>query len=33
MAYPLFEKNAIDFRVISFDYIYDGVNPIAPQYM
>ncbi|QCX00603.1 type IV secretory system conjugative DNA transfer family protein [Aggregatimonas sangjinii] len=33
MAYPLFEKNAIDFRVISFDDIYDRVNPIAPRYM
>ena len=33
MAYPLFEKNTIDFRVISFDDIYDRVNPIAPQYM
>ena len=33
MAYPLFEENKIDFRVISFDDIYDRVNPIAPQYM
>ncbi len=33
MAYPLFEKNAIDFRVISFDNIFDRVNPIAPRYM
>lgn len=33
MAFPLFEKNEIDFRVISFDTIYDKVNPIAPQYM
>lgn len=33
MAYPLFEKNEIDFRVISFDTIYDKVNPIAPRYM
>ncbi len=33
MAYPLFEKNKIDFRVISFDTIFDRVNPIAPRYM
>ena len=33
MAYPLFEENEIDFRVISFDDIYDRVNPIAPRYM
>ncbi len=33
MAYPLFEKNEIDFWVISFDNIFDRVNPIAPQYM
>ncbi|CAH8283416.1 type IV secretory system conjugative DNA transfer VirD4/TraG family protein [Mariniflexile fucanivorans] len=33
MAYPLFEKNEIDFKVISFDTIYDRVNPIAPRYM
>ena len=33
MAYPLFEKNDIDFKVISFDDIYDRVNPIAPRYM
>jgi type IV secretory pathway TraG/TraD family ATPase VirD4 len=33
MAYPLFEKRGIDFRVISFDEIFDRVNPIAPQYM
>ena len=33
IAFPLFEKNEIDFRVISFDTIHDRVNPIAPQYM
>ena len=33
MAFPLFEKNEIDFKVISFDNIYDRVNPIAPRYM
>ncbi|WP_282055774.1 type IV secretory system conjugative DNA transfer family protein [Maribacter luteus] len=33
MAYPLFKQNNIDFRIISFDDIYDRVNPIAPRYM
>ncbi|WP_394355042.1 type IV secretory system conjugative DNA transfer family protein [Maribacter aquimaris] len=33
MAYPLFKQNNIDFRIISFDEIYDRVNPIAPRYM
>lgn len=33
MAYPLFEDNDIDFRVISFDDIFDRVNPIAPRYI
>ena len=33
MAFPLFEENKIDFKVISFDNIYDRVNPIAPKYM
>jgi type IV secretory pathway TraG/TraD family ATPase VirD4 len=33
MAFPLFEKNEIDFKVISFDTIDDRVNPIAPRYM
>jgi len=33
MAFPLFEKNEIDFKVISFDNIHDRVNPIAPRYM
>ncbi|WJJ96382.1 type IV secretory system conjugative DNA transfer family protein [Algibacter luteus] len=33
MAFPLFEKNEIDFKVISFDTIHDRVNPIAPRYM
>ncbi|MCP4159111.1 MAG: type IV secretory system conjugative DNA transfer family protein, partial [Deltaproteobacteria bacterium] len=33
MAYPLFKRNDIDFRIISFDTIYDRVNPIAPRYM
>ncbi|WP_179021812.1 type IV secretory system conjugative DNA transfer family protein [Winogradskyella forsetii] len=33
MAYPLFEKHGIDFKVISFDNIYNRVNPIAPRYM
>ncbi|HAV54902.1 MAG TPA: mobilization protein [Aequorivita sp.] len=33
MAYPLFEKKGIELRIISFDEIFDRVNPIAPQYM
>ncbi|XMO85015.1 type IV secretory system conjugative DNA transfer family protein [Algibacter sp. AS12] len=33
MAFPLFEKNEIDFKVISFDNIHNRVNPIAPRYM
>ncbi|WP_418603783.1 type IV secretory system conjugative DNA transfer family protein [Hwangdonia sp.] len=33
MAFPLFEKNGIDFKVVSFDTIHDRVNPIAPRYM
>lgn len=33
MAYPLFKKSEIDFKVISFDNIHDRVNPIAPRYM
>ncbi|PQV51471.1 type IV secretory system conjugative DNA transfer VirD4/TraG family protein [Jejuia pallidilutea] len=33
MAFPLFEKNEIDFKVISFDNIHERVNPIAPRYM
>ncbi|WP_299109368.1 type IV secretory system conjugative DNA transfer family protein [uncultured Winogradskyella sp.] len=33
MAFPLFEKNEVDFKVISFNNIHDRVNPIAPRYM
>ncbi len=33
MAFPLFEKNEIDFKVISFNDIFNRVNPIAPRYM
>lgn len=33
MAFPLFERNGIEFKVISFDTIYERVNPIAPRYM
>ena len=33
MAFPLFEQNEINFKVISFDNIHDRVNPIAPRYM
>ena len=33
MAFPLFLDNGVDFKVISFDEIFDRVNPIAPKYM
>ncbi|CDF80811.1 type IV secretory pathway, VirD4 component [Formosa agariphila KMM 3901] len=33
MAYPIFEKQGVDFKIISFDTIYHRVNPIAPRYM
>jgi len=33
MAYPLFEANEIPFYIVSFDTIYNRVNPIAPRYM
>ena len=33
MAYPLFSKGDIPFRIISFDTIYAKVNPIAPRYL
>lgn len=33
MAYPLFLNSGVDFKVISFDEIFDRVNPIAPKYM
>ncbi|SDS92596.1 Type IV secretory system Conjugative DNA transfer [Maribacter dokdonensis] len=33
MAYPLFKATEIPFYIISFDSIYDRVNPIAPRYM
>lgn len=33
MAYPLFKAKKVPFYIISFDTIYQRVNPIAPQYM
>lgn len=33
MAYPLFKATEIPFYIISFDTIYDRVNPIAPRYL
>ncbi len=33
IAYPLFQANDIPFFIISFDTIYNRVNPIAPRYM
>jgi hypothetical protein len=33
MAYPLFKKGAIPFKVVSFDKIMHRVNPIAPRYL
>lgn len=33
MAYPLFKAEDTPFYIISFDKIYDRVNPIAPRYM
>jgi len=33
LAYPLFGKSGIDFKVICLDTIYNKVNPIAPRYL
>ncbi len=33
MAYPLFQEKGVDFKIISFDRIFNRVNPIAPRYM
>lgn len=33
IAYPLFKANEIPLHIISFDTIYNRVNPIAPRYM
>ncbi len=33
MAYPLFQRKGIETYIISFDPIYDKVNPIAPRYL
>lgn len=33
MAYPIFKETENDFYIISFDPIYNKVNPIAPKYI
>lgn len=33
IAYPLFKESKIPFYIISFDTVYQKVNPIAPRYM
>ncbi|GMN08398.1 hypothetical protein MTsPCn5_37870 [Croceitalea sp. MTPC5] len=33
MAYPIFKKTNKDFYIVSFDPIYNKVNPIAPKYI
>lgn len=33
MAYPLFKEQEISFYIISFDKIFNRVNPIAPRYL
>ncbi|MFD2562959.1 type IV secretory system conjugative DNA transfer family protein [Aquimarina rubra] len=33
MAFPLFQENGVDFKIVSFDRIFNRVNPIAPRYM
>jgi len=33
IAYPLFKESKVPFYIISFDTIYNKVNPIAPRYM
>lgn len=33
MAFPLFSKGNIPFHIISFDTIYQKINPIAPKYL
>ena len=33
IAYPLFKESKMPFYIISFDRIYNKVNPIAPRYM
>lgn len=33
MAYPIFKQTDRDFYIISFDPIYNRVNPIAPKYI
>lgn len=33
IAYPLFKNSKVPFYIISFDTVYNKVNPIAPRYM
>ncbi|QLE01968.1 hypothetical protein HX109_10520 [Galbibacter sp. BG1] len=33
LAYPLFDNQAMDLKVVSLDIIYNRVNPIAPRYL
>ncbi|HAS59752.1 MAG TPA: mobilization protein, partial [Algoriphagus sp.] len=33
MAYPLFQNPKVPLHIVSFDDIYERVNPIAPRYM
>jgi type IV secretory pathway TraG/TraD family ATPase VirD4 len=33
MAFPLFSKGQVPFQIISFEPIYNKVNPIAPRYL
>ena len=33
IAYPLFKESKMPFYLISFDTIYNKVNPISPRYM
>ena len=33
MAYPLFKQGSNSFHIVSFDPIYQKVNPIAPRYL
>ena len=33
IAFPLFKKGDVPFFIISFDQIYNRVNPIAPRYL
>lgn len=33
MAYPIYQNSGNKFHIVSFDPIYDRVNPIAPRYL